>query len=103
VTIKSIPAREARVCDFCGREALLNECWVCGREFCLTDEGTVQGSYGFTRICRDCADYRTVESICQRYARKLAPIFAERDRELKRLRRVRATKKPPATAEGGRD
>ena len=51
---KHVPASEVHVCDFCGLEGYLRECWICGREFCLSDQGTVPQSYGFTTLCRDC-------------------------------------------------
>ncbi len=79
------PAKEVEVCDFCRQEGYLTECHVCGRQFCLVDDGTVAGSFGFTKLCRECSGRDDVRSICTRHAEKLAPIYAARDNELKKL------------------
>lgn len=84
------PAREVEVCDFCRREGFLTECDVCGRQYCLTDEGTVAGSYGFTNVCRDCSRQQRVQEICDKYAVHLRPIFQQRDAALKRLRTMKS-------------
>lgn len=80
------------VCDLCSRGGYLETCRVCGREFCLTCQGMVNGSWGFTTLCRTCAECDDVQKICERYATKLTPIFKNRDAALKRLGRKKTAK-----------
>ena len=82
------PATEIEICDLCHREnQFLQICWICGKEFCLACQGRISCSYGFTRICGDCATRRDAIDICERYAKRLTPIFQERDAKLKKLRK----------------
>lgn len=85
------PAVELEVCDFCHGDSVhgtgfLQTCAACGREYCLSCEGHVGKSWGFTELCRQCADRMDVAEICAKYAAKLTPIFRARNRALKRLR-----------------
>jgi hypothetical protein len=79
------PDETVDVCDFCQRPAYLQTCDVCGRQFCLSDEGRVAGSWGFTRLCRECDDRADVRRVCQRYAEQLTPVYRRRNAALKRL------------------
>ena len=79
------PSDMVDVCDFCKREGFLVTCDVCEREFCLTCEGTVGQSWGFTRLCRECASREDVQEICRKYADQLTPIYQKRKAALKRL------------------
>ena len=80
------PAQTVDVCDFCKREGqFLQSCDVCGREFCLIDEGTVTACWGFTQLCRECAGREDVQKICRKYADQLTPIYRKRKAALKRL------------------
>jgi hypothetical protein len=82
------PSAEVEVCDLCHREdCYLQTCAACGKEFCLTCEGTMGGSYGFVYVCRDCSRREDVKKICQRYSDRLSPIFQERQQKLRRLRK----------------
>lgn len=80
-----IPARQVEVCDLCGREGFLKTCDVCGRQYCLVDDGVVTGSWGFTDLCRICAARPDVTKICERFAKKLAPLFLARRDALRKL------------------
>ena len=80
-----VPAREIKVCDFCRLEGFLEACCVCGKEYCLTCHGIVAGSYGFHKLCRECACLTAVQQVCDRYAKKMALLFAARDKALARL------------------
>ena len=82
------PAQEVHVCDFCRRDGYVVVCWVCGRDYCLTCDGTVCGSYGFAALCRECACRDDVQAVCDEYANKLKPVFAARDAALKALGRA---------------
>ena len=87
------PAEVVSVCDLCHRaDTYLQVCWTCGKEFCLSCRGQVAASYGFLTICHDCQDRPDVHAVCERYAKRLMPIFQERDAKLKKLRK----KKPAA-------
>lgn len=86
------PAREVDVCDLCRSHSYLQDCDVCGKQFCLSCEGTVPQSWGFTQICRGCAERDDVKAICERYAEQLTPIYARRRSALKRLRTKAARK-----------
>jgi hypothetical protein len=80
-----IPEYERDVCDFCKRAGCLQECHVCGREFCLSHQGIIPATWGFTTICIECADRDDVQMICQNYAEELTPIYISRDEALKQL------------------
>jgi hypothetical protein len=80
------PAVDLEVCDFCQCDGYLQTCAACGRQYCLSDEGHVGKSWGFTELCRQCAGRMDVAEICAKYAAKLTPIFRARNRALKRLR-----------------
>jgi hypothetical protein len=79
------PAETVEVCDFCQHTGYLQTCDVCGLEFCLSDEGTVFGSYGVTSVCRECSIRTDVMRVCHNYAKQLTPIFLRRNAALKRL------------------
>ena len=97
MAIRHVEAREVEVCDFCGREnQYLKVCWVCGRQFCLTDEGMVCGSYGFLSVCRECSHREDVNETCRKFSERLAPIFVERDKAVKKLSKKRKAKKVSA-------
>ena len=81
----TIPERTVEVCDFCQREGYLTKCWICDRQYCLTDNGVIPASYGFTDICRECARRKDVQTICDCYAAQMKPIFDKRRAALKRL------------------
>ena len=81
----TVPAKEIEVCDFCHRDGYLQNCWVCGRQFCLSDEGTVAGSFGFTKVCRACSLRDDVGLVCDKFAKLIAPILRKRDAALQRL------------------
>lgn len=81
----NLPARELEVCDFCHREGYLQDCWVCGKQFCLSDEGTVVGSFGFTKVCRVCSSRDDVQLVCGKFAKLIGPILRKRDAALKNL------------------
>ncbi|MHC4592711.1 MAG: hypothetical protein ACYS8L_08470 [Planctomycetota bacterium] len=83
------PAKEVEVCDFCHREDYLQRCSVCRRQFCLADEGTVPGSYGFTTLCRTCAAREDVQRVCKQHASEMTPIFERREAALRRLPKAR--------------
>jgi hypothetical protein len=80
------PAKTIEVCDRCqvGTHCL-QTCCVCRKRFCLTCEGSVAGSWGFTRLCRDCARRPDVQEVCAAAAKRLTPIFKDRDATLKKL------------------
>lgn len=82
---KQIPEHELNVCDLCERSGFLSECHVCGREFCLSHQGMVPATWGFTTICTECADRNDVQIICRSYAEQLALIYKARDKALKEL------------------
>lgn len=82
---KRIPAQTLEVCDFCHSDGYLQECWVCSRQFCLVHQGTVAGSYGFTRLCPECSSRDDVKAICDKWAKKLQRLFGQRDGELQAL------------------
>lgn len=79
------PAKEVEVCDFCQSDSYLQECHVCHKKYCLVHDGLVAGSFGFTTICRDCARRVDVHVVCEKYAKRLAPIYKARNEALKRL------------------
>ena len=79
------PKREIEVCDHCHREGFLTRCWVCGGQYCLTCDGTVARSWGFTDLCRACAKREDVVEVCRRYADQLTPIYQCRRKALIRL------------------
>jgi hypothetical protein len=83
---RTIPERTIEVCDSCGREGYLQTCVACGGKYCLTDDGIVPGSFGFVDVCRDCGKRDDVRAICDRYSKKLAPIFRARQLALGKLR-----------------
>lgn len=83
----TIPEKTQHVCDSCHRDGFLETCHVCGQEFCLTCQGTVAASWGFTTLCRVCSGRDDVEKICERFAKKMTPLFKSRDAALKRLGR----------------
>ena len=92
------PQIEIEVCDLCGREAgYLLECTTCGKQYCLTCEGIVPKSWGYTNLCRKCSGRNDVKAVCQKYAEQLTPIFGNRNAALKRLR------KKAAAAAGGEE
>jgi hypothetical protein len=91
---KTIPQQEVHVCDLCGRDGYLLDCHVCGREFCLGDQGTVPQSWNFTQLCRECAHREDVQNLCITFAKKLTPIFSARNKALKQL-----SKKPSVASE----
>lgn len=83
---KKIPAHIIECCDCCERgDQYLTRCDVCGEKYCLTCQGVVCGSYGFTRLCRKCAELDEVTAICRKFAKLLTPIFVNRDEALKSL------------------
>lgn len=82
---KYIAAQDVEVCDLCHQKGFLQSCDVCGREFCLTHEGHVGQTWGFTQICCECAEREDVVAVCRKFAEKLTPIFTARDKVLKRL------------------
>ncbi len=82
---KRIPECEVDVCDFCERAGFLEGCHVCGRQFCLSHQGMIPATWGFTTICTECADRDDVRSICENYAEQLTPIYIARDEVLKQL------------------
>ena len=94
----TIPQKTVEVCDFCNREGYLRECHVCGRSFCLVDEGLVGQCWGFTKLCCECSQRDDVGKICERYAKRLAPLYRQRERALKRLRRTKDAGTEPAAA-----
>lgn len=79
-TIKTV-----NVCSFCQQEGYLQICDICGKSFCISDQGIVPGCWGYTSICRDCANRKDVIKICERYAAELNNIYLNRNAELKRL------------------
>lgn len=81
----TIPEREIEVCDRCNKEGFLDRCHVCGDTYCLTCEGTVAGSGGFTTLCRKCAERDDVKSICDEFARQLSVIYDRRQKKLQSL------------------
>lgn len=81
----TIPEKTVDVCDFCHREGYLETCDVCGRQFCLIDNGIVAGSYGSMDICKECARRDDVHKVCERYAKQLKPIYKRRMTALRRL------------------
>ena len=80
------PAETVEACDFCQRGGFLETCDVCEREFCLTCQGIVGQSWGFTCVCRECAAREDVIEVCKSYAEQLTPIFRRRKQALKRIR-----------------
>ncbi len=82
---KTIPKKTVNVCDFCQHEGFLETCHVCGRQFCLSHQGIVGQSWGYTTLCHKCSERDDVQDVCCRYAKQLTPLFAERDDRLKRL------------------
>lgn len=81
------PAETIKVCDFCRRpERFLTECWSCGKEYCLTCDATIAGSYGFHRLCKQCGERDDVQRVCNQYASKLQKIFKQRDDTLRQLK-----------------
>lgn len=80
------PAEEVEICDFCRREiGILQTCPVCRKQYCLTCEGCVAGSWGFLDICRECSDREDVVAIALKYADQITPIIKERQTELENM------------------
>ncbi len=80
------PAQTVEVCDICRVSSrFLQTCDVCGNQFCLSCEGTVAASWGFTRICRDCAKADVVRAVCAKFAKRLTPIYRAREKALRKL------------------
>lgn len=80
------PAKTLEVCDRCLVNSHgLRECHACGKLFCPTCEGVVQGSWGFTQLCRVCSGRPDVLAVCDEAAKRLTPIFLDRDATLKKL------------------
>jgi len=77
--------REIEVCDFCRRERFLQTCIVCGRQYCLTDQGTVPGCWVGPNVCRKCDEREDVKKVCDKYANQITPIVRKRNDALKRL------------------
>lgn len=88
----TVPEKTVEVCDCCNREGFLQTCEVCQIAYCLTCEGLVIGSGGFTRLCRKCSERDEVKALCERYAEQLRPIYRKRSAALKRLGQRLATK-----------
>ena len=91
----TIPEKMVEVCDFCHREAYLQTCDVCSRQFCLTDNGKVTASWGFTKLCRECSTRDDVHKVCEKYAKQLSPIFKRRDVTLRHLPQNEQNGEPP--------
>ena len=81
----TVPEKTIEACDYCQAEGFIKDCDVCNRQFCLSHEGTVMGSWGFTCICRDCARRDEVRQICEKHAENLTAVFRRRNDALKKL------------------
>ena len=79
------PAREVDVCDRCHREGFLQECHVCGAQFCLTCRGIMAGCWVSPDVCRDCSKRPDVQDVVERHTAQIAPIIKARTGELQAL------------------
>lgn len=75
---QTLPAKEIEVCDICHREGYLEVCVTCGKQYCITHQATISGSYGFLHLCCKCGKRDDVKEIAEKYSDKLYDIYQER-------------------------
>lgn len=83
---KKVLEKTVEVCDVChGESTLLSACIICKREHCYTCKGIIMGCVVRADVCRECADRKDVQRICDRYAGRLAAAVKKRNAELREL------------------
>lgn len=79
------PEREVEVCDRCHREGFLQECLVCGGQYCLTCDAIMAGCWVSPRVCRRCGGRPDVQRVVTEAAERITPIIEERRASLSAL------------------
>ena len=81
----TLPAEDIEVCDRCRRDGYLQQCPVCGGQFCLTCHGIIAGCWVDPDVCRGCARRPDVQAVVERHAAAITPIIKRRTADLKAL------------------
>lgn len=73
---------EKRVCDLCGNDGYLEDCMLCGREFCLLCQ---KRSYFGNYLCKECANRADYKEILEKYEVKYSRLAELENNELSKL------------------
>lgn len=76
------PSREAEVCDTCHCEGYLQECLVCGGQFCLTHRAIIAGCWVSPDVCKACGSRADVQAVVEKAAAQIGPIIRARSAAL---------------------